>query len=135
MKLYRFLNDKGNGLYQDKFHMRVGLVFDGADIPFYQPPLYEDVRGFKWADLDKHYCAFETPDQMMSWMRDIDPLIIFTEGGKLMEITIDDEYVLKGRHQCIYRKHRSILEREIGIDEFIDLVHIAEIKWKEFWSN
>lgn len=138
MKLYRWLNDKGNGLYQDNFPSRVGLVFGGPDshedIPYYQPPLYEDVRGFKFEELGRYFCAFLSIDQMMSWFREIDTLSIFVEGGKLMEITIEDQYVLSGRHQCIYRKYRSTEEREITVDEFIDLADTAENKWRKFWD-
>lgn len=138
MKIYRWLNDQGNGLYQDGFPDRVGLIFGGVDstedIPYYHPPLYEDVRGFKFKDLDRYFCAFLNIDQMMGWFRDIDVLTLFVEGGKLLEITVAEEDVLTGQYQCIYLKHRSANEREIGIDEFIEIADSTENKWREFWD-
>lgn len=132
MKVYRWLNPQGNGLYQDHFWMEAGLVFQGEFIPYFQPPLYEDVRGIKLELLDRYFCAFETFDQMMSWFRDIEPLNIFIAGGKLMEITIADEHVLKGSKQCIYRKFKSSEEREISVDEFIEHASTFESKWKDW---
>lgn len=122
MKLYRFLNPAGDGLYQDRFWHAVGLPYVGEDIPFHQPPVYEDVRGWRFDDADKYFCAFESPDQLVSWFRDVNPLNVFIEGGSFIEITIDPEYVLFGRHQCTYRKFKELAIRNIDVDEFIDLI-------------
>jgi hypothetical protein len=122
MKVYRFVNPQGNGIYQDDFFTQIGLTYIGEDIPFYQPPLYEDVRGFKWHDLNKYCCAFESPYQIVSWFRDINPLDIFIEGGQLYEFDVDIDTVLRGRCQCIFMKANFNEKRLVSVDEFIDLI-------------
>lgn len=126
MKVYRFVNPQGNGIYQDDFFTEIGLTKIGEDIPFYQPPLYEDVRDFKWGDLKKYCCAFESPHQIVSWFRDINPLDIFIKGGKLYEFDVDT--ILRGRHQCIFMKDGFNEKRLVSADEFIDLIDEASQK-------
>lgn len=125
MLLYRFLNPKGDGLYQDNFWAEVGLPYVGEDIPFHQPPLYEDVRGWKWKDGDQYYCAFNNPNQIVSWFRDTSPLNVFIAGGRLIEIDVPDEHVLRGNYQCVYHKDHVRSTREMSLDEFIDLIEPA----------
>lgn len=128
MKIFRFVNDLGNGLYQDNFHTRLGLVYDGEDIPSHQPILYEDgLPAAVFIKIDQYKCAFLNADQIMSWFRDIDPLTIFVEGGKLLELTLEDRHVIKCKHQCCFLPHCVITEREIDVDEFIELIYKAEI--------
>ena len=135
MKIYRWLNDKGNGLYQDKFAERVGLVFAGGDLPYYQPPVYEDVRGIPFEDLKYHSCAFRSYKQMMAWFRDIDPLDIFIEGGSLVELDVDREFVYDGTCQCTYVKTEVRGSRGVSLDEFIVNADEEEKRMREFWWN
>lgn len=125
MIIYRFLNPKGEGLYQDNFWAEVGLAKYGEDIPFHQPPLYEDIKGWKWKDGDQYYCAFKNPNQIVSWFRDVSPLNVFIAGGRLVEIDVPDEHVLRGNYQCVYRKDHVRSTREMSLDEFIDLIEPA----------
>lgn len=122
MEVYRFVNPQGNGIYQDGFFTEIGLTKMGEEIPFYQPPLYEDVRGFKWNDLKKYCCAFESPYQIVSWFRDINPLDIFIKGGQLYAFDVDADRILRGRHQCIFMKNCFNEKRLVSADEFIDLI-------------
>lgn len=122
MKVYRFVNPQGNGIYQDGFFDEIGLAKFGEDIPFHQPVLYEDVRGFSWSELPKYSCAFENAQQIVSWFRDINPLDIFIAGGKLYEYDVDAETVLRGRSQCIFLRRKVNGRRLIEIDEFIELI-------------
>ncbi|ABY62840.1 hypothetical protein ST201phi2-1p006 [Pseudomonas phage 201phi2-1] len=131
MKVYRFLNPNGEGLYQNDFWRQVGLPYVGEDIPFHQPPVYEDVRGWKLEDANKYICAFQSPDKLVSWFRDLNPLQVFIEGGSLVEIIVPNEHVRLGNHQCAIRKFKETSVREIGIDEFIDLIDNSVERYKE----
>lgn len=122
MKVYRFLNPEGAGLYQNNFWRQVGLPYVGEDIGFHQPPVYEDVKGWKFAEADKYICAFQSPDKLVSWFRHLNPLEVFIAGGSLIEIDIPDEYVRMGKYQCTIRKFKETSTRVIDIDEFIDLI-------------
>lgn len=132
MKVLRFVNPHGNGVYQDGFDVVVGLEKYGLEIPTHQPVGYEDLIGFKWDDLTKYLYAFKTPDQLISWFRYNDPLEIFIHGGQLLEVEVPDTEVLTGRCQCAYLKGSVINHRVIDVDEFIELVEPAMVKWKEW---
>ena len=131
MKIYRFVNSNGDGLYQDNFWKEVGLPYDGDDLPIHQPPVYEDIKGWKWKDSKQYYCAFLNATQIVSWFRDVSPLNVFIAGGQLFEIEIPDDHVLLGGRQCVYHKEHVSYIREISIDDFIELVEPAMIKLKD----
>lgn len=132
MKIYRFLNSNGNGLYQDDFYKVIGLAMSYEDIEPHQPPVTEDVRGLRAVGVEKVHCAFKDMRQLVSWFRYHNPLDVFINGGKLIEVEVPDKFVLHGSYQCAYEWKKIENVRDVSIDEFIQLIEPEMKNFKSF---
>ena len=122
VKLYRLVGPEGDGIYRRGFDRLLGFVKAGEKIPAYHPLPEEDRIPLKVVEDQKTLYGFRDIEQLVGWFRYVNPLNVYVHGGKMLEITIPKNKVWFGRNQVAFDCQYPTKIRDVGVDEFVDLL-------------
>jgi len=131
MKVLRVVDKEGKGLYQGSLYKLLGLEKYGEHIPYYQPCLLDEGINMFKKSMEGWLCAFKDYSQFYSWMRDVEPLDIFINEGKVLELEVSE--MKDARAQVVFNPLTIKTVREIHLDEFINNLSVYEERYKNFY--